>query len=61
MTYEQPPGAAALCTRCGIRLIACYPDQQLHPNCDPDAPGLTDEQITYWAARYHANNRQDQP
>lgn len=52
MSYAQPPGAAALCAGCGGRLIACYPDQQLHPQCDPDPPVWTEQTLAaYWAAR----------
>lgn len=60
-TYEQPPGAAALCRKCGCRLIAVYPDQQLHPRCDPDPPVITDEHIDHWTARLRARNEQDTP
>lgn len=48
LRHTQPPGAAALCRRCGTRLMACYPGQQFHPSCDPAPPGWTPEQLARW-------------
>lgn len=39
------------CAACGHRLIPCYPNQTLHPLCDPDPPGWTDQQLKEWGRR----------
>ena len=42
------------CRKCGYRLTPVYPDQTLHPMCDPNPPGLTDEQRDALIARIDA-------
>ena len=36
------------CANCNRSLIPCYPNQQFHPECDPDAATWTDAQFAQW-------------
>jgi len=43
--------SAARCRACGYPLITAYPNQKLHPTCDPNPPRWTNAQLDEWEAR----------